>query len=45
MRVLLIDAFQFTLTGTRMRRRYPLQNAILKKDTLGKEIVAGIHDL
>ena len=41
----LIDAFQFTLTGTTMGRRYPLQNAILKKDTLDKEIVGGILDL
>jgi hypothetical protein len=26
-------------------RRYLLQNAILKKDTLDKEMVVGIHDL
>jgi hypothetical protein len=37
MRVLLIDAFQFTLIGTTMGRRYPLQNAILKKDTLDRD--------
>jgi len=33
----LIDASQFTLTGTIMERRYPLQNAILKKDILDRD--------
>ena len=28
-----------------MEKRYPLQNAILKKDTLDKETMIGIHDL
>ena len=36
---------KFIQTGITMVKGYPAQNAILKKDTLDKEIVGGIHDL
>ena len=37
--------FYLTSTGTTMERKYPLQNAILKKDTPDTEMMVGMYDL
>jgi hypothetical protein len=41
----LTDVFYLIQTGTTMEKRYPLQNAILKKDTLVKEMMVGMYAL
>jgi hypothetical protein len=41
----LTDVLKFIQTGATMEKRYPLQNAILKKDTLKKEMMVGTYAL
>ena len=41
----LTNVYLFTLTGITMGNEYPLQNAILRKDTLEREILGVMLDL